>query len=135
MTRRTVPVASSWGEAIGYSRAIRAGDLVFVSGTTASGPDGTALHPGDGFKQAALVLQRIGDALQALGAGLADVVETRIYLTDMAQFTDVGRAHGAVFGAIRPATTMVEIGPLVAPGLVVEISAIASLAAGPTDRP
>jgi enamine deaminase RidA (YjgF/YER057c/UK114 family) len=131
MTRRRVPVASSWGKAIGYSRAIRAGDLVFVSGTTASGPDGAALHPGDGFSQAEIVLQRIGDALRALGARLDDVVETRIYLTDIAQFAAVGRAHGAVFGATLPATTMVEIGPLVAPGLVVEISAIASLA---TDR-
>lgn len=126
--RRRVPVTSPLGAAIGYSRAVRAGDLVFVSGTTASGPDGTALHPGDGFAQATLVLQRIGDALRGLDATLEDVVESRIYLIDIAQFAAVGRAHGAAFAAIRPATTMVEIGPLLAPGLVVEISAMASLA-------
>jgi enamine deaminase RidA (YjgF/YER057c/UK114 family) len=77
MTRRQVPVASPLGASIGYSRAIRAGDLVFVSGTTASGPDGAALHPGDGFAQATLILERIGDALRALGVALEDVVETR----------------------------------------------------------
>jgi enamine deaminase RidA (YjgF/YER057c/UK114 family) len=135
MMRRRVPVASPLGASVGYSRAIRAGDLVFVSGTTASGPDGGALHPGDGFAQAALILQRIGDALRALDTALEDVVETRIYLTDMAQFAAVGRAHGEAFGAILPATTMVEIGPLLAPGLVVEISAIASLAPEDSGQP
>ena len=128
MTRRRIPVASPLGASIGYSRAIRAGDLIFVSSTTASGPDGTALHPGDGFAQAMLILRRIGHTLRALEATLEDVVETRIYLTDMAQFAEIGRAHGQVFGTILPATTMVEIGPLLAPGLVVEISAMASLA-------
>ncbi len=135
MMRRHVAVASSWGETIGYSRAVRAGDLVFVSGTTASGPDGKALHPGDAGKQAEIVLERIGAALRELGADLRDVVETRIYLTDITQWQAVGRAHGAVFGAIRPATTMVEIGPLIAPDLLVEIAAIASLAGEPSDKP
>lgn len=128
MERQKVAVASSWGEAIGYSRAIKAGDLIFVSGTTASGPDGKALHPGDAGAQAAVILERILAALKELGAGPEHVVETRIFLTDMTTWQDVGRAHGAVFKDIRPASTMVEIGPLIAPDLLVEISAIASLA-------
>jgi enamine deaminase RidA (YjgF/YER057c/UK114 family) len=128
MNRQKVAIASSWGETIGYSRAVRAGDTIYVSGTTASGPDGKALHPGDAGGQAAVILERIVLALKELGAGPEHVVETRIYLTDMTTWQDVGRAHGKVFGDIRPATTMVQVGPLIAPDLLVEISAIASLA-------
>ncbi len=127
--RKTVAVASSWGETIGYSRAIRAGQLIFVSGTTASGPDGKALHPGDAGAQAQVILERIVAALAELGAGPEHVVETRIYLTDMKNWEGVGRAHGAVFRDVRPATAMVQVGPLIAPDLLVEISAVASLAA------
>ena len=128
--RKTVAVTSSWGETIGYSRAIRAGQLIFVSGTTASGPDGKALHPGDAGAQAQVILERIVAALAELGAGPEHVVETRIYLTDMQNWEGVGRAHGAVFRDVRPATTMVQVGPLIAPDLLVEISAVASLASG-----
>jgi enamine deaminase RidA (YjgF/YER057c/UK114 family) len=128
MNRSRVAVASRFGEMIGYSRAIRAGDLIFVAGTTASGPDGKALHPGDAAAQATVILDRIIDALKALGAGPEHVVETRIYLTDMAAWQEVGQAHGAAFREIRPATTMVQVGPLIAPDLLVEISAVASLA-------
>lgn len=126
MSRQKVAVASSWGDTIGYSRAIRAGDLIFVSGTTASGPDGKALHPGDAGGQTRVVLERIIAALAELGAGAEHVVETRIFLTNMADWQDVGRAHGEVFKDVRPAATMVQIGPLISPDLLVEISAIAS---------
>jgi uncharacterized damage-inducible protein DinB len=127
LTRRPrVPVASVWGEVIGYSRAVRAGDLIFVSGTTASGPEGRALYPGDPARQAELILERIGAALRALDAELADVVETRIYLADIADWQAVGRVHGAAFRDACPASTIVEVGPLVAPDLLVEISAIAA---------
>ncbi|MBF0561957.1 MAG: RidA family protein [Alphaproteobacteria bacterium] len=126
--RKKVVITSSWGDTIGYSRAVRAGDLVFVSGTTASGPDGNALHPGDAGKQAEVILERIGAALSELGAGLEDVVETRVYVTDIAQWLDVARAHGTVFNTIRPATTIVQVAALVGTGLLVEISATASLA-------
>jgi enamine deaminase RidA (YjgF/YER057c/UK114 family) len=108
---------------------VRTGDLIFVSGTTASGPEGRALHPDDAGKQAEIVIERIGLALRELGADLADVVETRIFLTDMADWREVGRAHGLAFKDTRPATTMVEIGPLIAPDLKVEISAIAAVGA------
>ena len=123
--RQHVPVASSWGEAIGYSRALRAGNIVFVSGTTASDLDGSALHPDDPGKQAEVIIERIGVALQQLGCGLKDVVETRIYLTDISHWQAVGHAHGKAFARTRPATTMVQVGPLVSPDLLVEISAIA----------
>jgi enamine deaminase RidA (YjgF/YER057c/UK114 family) len=128
MNRRKVTIASNWGETIGYSRAIRAGDLIFVAGTTAGGADGKALHPGDAAGQAIVIIERIAAALQDLGGGLEHVVETRLYLTDMTAWQDVGRAHGAMFKDIRPATTMVQVGPLISPDLLVEISAIASLA-------
>jgi len=127
MSRRQVPIASAWATTIGYSRAVRAGDLVVVSGTTASGPDGQALHPGDAGKQAEVILERIVAALAELGAGPKHVIETRIYLTDMTTWQDVGRAHGAVFADVRPATTIVQVGPLISPDLMVEISATASL--------
>ena len=128
MGTQRVEVTSAWGEAIGYSRAVRAGDLIFVSGTTASGPDGKALHPGDAGAQAAEILQRIAAALKELGAGPEHVVETRIYLADMTTWEAVGRAHGAMFKNTRPATVILEVSKLIAPDLLVEIAATASLA-------
>jgi enamine deaminase RidA (YjgF/YER057c/UK114 family) len=128
MSRQKVAIASTWGETIGYSRAIRAGDLIFISGTTASAPDGKALHPGDAGGQAAVILERIVAALKELDAGPEHIVETRVYLTNMAMWQEVGRAHGAVFKDVQPAVTMVQVGPLISPDLLVEISAIASLA-------
>lgn len=128
MSRARVQIASSWGSTIGYSRAIRAGELIFVSGTTASGEDGAALHPGDAAGQSRVILERIIAALVELGASAEHVVETRIFLTDMSAWQDVGKVHGEFFGEVRPAATMVQVGPLIGPGYVVEISAIASLA-------
>ena len=127
MERQRVPAGSPWGDVVGYSRAVKAGNLVFVAGTTASGPDGKALHPGDLGRQAEVALQRIEAALRELGAGLDDVVETRIYLTDIGQWEAVGRAHGKAFGKARPAATMVEVSRLISPDLLVEISALAVL--------
>ena len=126
--RNSVPTANPWGDIIGYSRAVRTGDLVVVSGTTASGPDGRALHVGDPGGQTRLILERIEAALLRLGASLRDVVETRIYICDIAQWEAVGRVHGEVFADIRPATTMVEVSRLIAPDLSVEISAMAVVA-------
>ena len=129
MPTQKVAVTSSWGEAIGYSRAVRAGDLIFVSGTTASGPNG-AMHPGDAGAQTAEILNRIGAALKELGAGLEHVVETRIYLADINTWQAVGRAHGAAFKDVRPATEILEVSKLIDSDLLVEIAATASLAAG-----
>ena len=130
MGTQKVEVVSAWGEAIGYSRAVRAGDLIFVSGTTASGPDGKALHPGDAGAQTTVILERIVAALKELGAGPQHVVETRIYLSDMTSWQDVGKAHGAVFKDIRPATVILEVSRLISSDLMCEIAATASLAAG-----
>jgi enamine deaminase RidA (YjgF/YER057c/UK114 family) len=125
--RELVATGNPWGDIVGYSRAVRIGELIVVSGTTASGPDGAALHPGEAGPQTRVILERIGAALEKLGASLKDVVETRIYVCDIDQWEAVGREHGAVFGVVRPATTMVEVSRLIAPGLVVEISATAVL--------
>jgi enamine deaminase RidA (YjgF/YER057c/UK114 family) len=123
--RNSVPTGNPWGDIVGYSRAVRVGNLVFVSGTTASGPEGQALHPGEPGPQTRLILDRIDAALAKLGASLKDVVETRIYVRDIGQWEAVGRVHGEVFADIRPATTMVEVGQLISSDLLVEISAIA----------
>lgn len=127
MKRASVDVNNKWGAAIGYSRAVRAGNIIVVSGTSASGPDG-ALHPGDAEQQTIVVLERIGAALRELDASIDDIVETRIFLRDMNDWEAVGRAHGSVFGHIRPATTMVQAGALIDDGLLVEIAATAILA-------
>jgi enamine deaminase RidA (YjgF/YER057c/UK114 family) len=123
--RSSVAVENKWGDIVGYSRAVRIGDLIVVSGTTAAAADGGALHPGDAGAQARLILERIGAALAKLGASLEDVVETRIDVCDIDQWEAVGRAHGAAFGSVRPATTLLEVSRLIAPDLVVEISATA----------
>ncbi|TIP27785.1 MAG: RidA family protein [Mesorhizobium sp.] len=124
MKRHKVDVTNSWGAAIGYSRAVRAGNIIVVSGTSASAPDGV-LHPGDAEGQAIVALERIGAALRELHASIDDVIETRIFLRNMNDWEAVGRAHGTVFGDIRPATTMVQAGALIDDSLLVEIAATA----------
>jgi enamine deaminase RidA (YjgF/YER057c/UK114 family) len=123
--RNSVPAGSPWGDIVGYSRAVRVGNQVYVSGTTAGGPDGRALNPGDPAAQTRIILERIDAALVALGATMQDVVETRIYVRDITRWEEVGRVHGEIFGAVRPATSMIEVGGLISPDLLVEISAIA----------
>ena len=123
--RNSVPAGNPWGDIVGYSRAVRVGNLVFVSGTTASGPEGQALHPGEPGPQTRLILERMDAALAKLGASLKDVVETRVYVRDIGQWEAVGRVHGEVFADIRPATTLVEVSQLITSDLLVEISAMA----------
>ncbi|MFZ1624717.1 MAG: RidA family protein [Gammaproteobacteria bacterium] len=114
---------SKWEPVIGYSRAVRIGQSVFVSGTTASGPDGNIVGAGDPYVQTQQILKNISAALEAVGAQARHVVRTRIYLTDISRWEDVGRAHGEVFGEIRPATAMVEVARLISPEILVEIEA------------
>ena len=123
MERINHSTGSKWEPIIGYSRAVRTGPFVYVSGTTASGADGNIVGIDDPYEQTRQILENIGKALAAVGAGPEHVVRTRIYLTDISRWEDVGRAHGEVFGDIRPATAMVEVAKLISPEILVEIEA------------
>jgi enamine deaminase RidA (YjgF/YER057c/UK114 family) len=128
--RIRVSSGTVWEGRVGYSRAVRAGNLVFVSGTTATDDQGNVVGRGDPEAQARFILEKIERALEAAGASLSDVVRTRVYVTNADDWEAVGRAHAAYFGEIRPANTLVEVSRLVGPDYLVEIEADAVIGSG-----